>query len=56
MHIVIKLDLKEAERLVFNVTGLVCLGSVSHLIPVLMHNRLGYVLGYVHIDSFKGHS
>lgn len=36
MHIVIKVDLKEAERLVFNVTGL-----VSHLIPVLVHNRLG---------------
>lgn len=33
MHIVIKVD---AERLVFNVTGL-----VSHLIPVLVHNRLG---------------
>lgn len=41
MHIVIKVDLKEAERLVFNVTGLICLDPVSHLIPVLVHNRLG---------------
>lgn len=41
MHIVIKVDLKEAERLVFNVTGLVCLDPVSHLIHVLVHNRLG---------------